>query len=390
LRTVLKLEPGFPQGSEGTAPVAPAGSEPFPAPEFLEAAEAAALAGMMQPLIDALPEQIALLDNQGTIVAANRAWRKIVREHGHEEASLGRNYRDFCVISAATGYQPAVEALAALDDLASGRRKFWQLVYNGGERWSHHDFRICFHRIVGGDRPLILVTRFDLTEVLALRRLKREFGISLTKTQALERERLARELHDSTAQSLAAAGLLVGRFRHDTPNEEILEAVDELQQLLGEAQQEIRLIAYLAHPPALEKMGLVGALESLLEGFGRRTGLDTEFEIFGDPIPVSAAAELALYRIAQEALANVHRHARAKRIRLLLCFGKRATHLVIADDGVGIPPGTLADPGSAGVGLASMRARLSEIGGRLGLRRLSPGTAILASVRDARRGPGDQ
>jgi len=266
LRTVLKLEPGFPQGSEGTAPVAPAGSEPFPAPEFLEAAEAAALAGMMQPLIDALPEQIALLDNQGTIVAANRAWRKIVREHGHEEASLGRNYRDFCVISAATGYQPAVEALAALDDLASGRRKFWQLVYNGGERWSHHDFRICFHNIAGGDRPLILVTRFDLTEVLALRRLKREFGISLTKTQALERERLARELHDSTAQSLAAAGLLVGRFRHDTPNEEILEAVDELQQLLGEAQQEIRLIAYLAHPPALEKMGLAGALESLLVG----------------------------------------------------------------------------------------------------------------------------
>lgn len=373
MRTVVKLEPDF------------------PAPEFLEAAEAAALAGMMQPLIDALPEQIALLDNKGTIVAANRAWRKIVREHGHEEASLGRNYRDFCVISAATGYQPAVEAIAAFDDLASGRRKFWQLVYNGGERWSHHDFRICFHNIVGGGgRPLILVTRFDLTEVLALRRLKREFRTTLTKTQALERERLARELHDSTAQSLAAAGLLVGRLRHDTPNEEILQAVDELQQLLGEAQQEIRLIAYLAHPPALEKMGLVGALELLLEGFGRRTGLDTEFEIFGDPIPVSAAAEVALYRIAQEALANVHRHARAKRIRLLLCFGKRATHLVIADDGVGIPPGTLADPGSAGVGLASMRARLSEIGGRLGLRRLSPGTAILASVRDARRGPGDQ
>ena len=106
MRTVVKLEPDFPQGSVGTAPAAPAGSEPFPAPEFLEAAEAAALAGLMQPLIDALPEQIALLDNQGAIIAANRAWRKIVQEHGHEEASLGRNYRDFCVISAATGYQP--------------------------------------------------------------------------------------------------------------------------------------------------------------------------------------------------------------------------------------------------------------------------------------------
>ena len=73
----------------------------------------------------------------------------------------GHNYRATCMKRAAEGYQPAVSALAAIDEIIAGTRDYWQLVYNGGERWSHHDFRICFHRILDGGRPLILVTRFD-------------------------------------------------------------------------------------------------------------------------------------------------------------------------------------------------------------------------------------
>ena len=96
-------------------------------------------------------------------------------------------------------------------------------------------------------------------------------------------------------------------------------------------------------------------------------------------VPI-ASAETVLYRIAQEALSNVYRHANATRLRVLLSYRRSAVHLIVSDDGVGIPVGVLLDRGRAGVGLASMRSRLSEVGGRLSIRRLSPGTALVASI----------
>ena len=193
-------------------------------------------------------------------------------------------------------------------------------------------------------------------------------------------QRLGRELHDSTAQLLTSIGLLLGLLEHRSPNQETSSLVEELQDLVREAQQEIRSISYLAHPPALQKLGLTGALKSLVEGFARRAGLDASFEVHGEALPVGQAAEGMIYRMAQEALSNVHRHAHAARVSLLLCFRRTTAHLVIADDGVGISPDIIEGAGGAGVGLASMRERLAEVAGRMSVRRLSPGTAIVASV----------
>ncbi len=364
--------------SDGTRPASPE----KPESRLLEHAHAAALAGTMQQLIDDLPEEIAVLDEKCTILAVNRAWKETMEEHGHLESMPGHNYRDLCARYAAEGYRPAEEAHLALDDICSGKRSYWQLVYNGGDRWSGHDFQICFHRLADGKQPLILVTRFDLTEILELRRFKHDFTTSLMEGQAVERQRMARELHDSTSQLLTTIGLLLGSLEHQSPDRKALAVVEELQELVREAQQEIRSISYLAHPPALGQRGLAGAMKALVEGFGRRTGLEASFEIQGNETVIPAAAESVLYRIAQEGLSNVHRHARATRLSVFLCFRGSATHLVIADNGVGISPETLAGTGRAGVGLASMHERLREIGGRLTVRGLSPGTAILATLRE--------
>jgi two-component system, NarL family, sensor kinase len=347
---------------------------------LLEAPGAAAVAETMQQLIDDLPEEIALLDQQCNILAVNQSWLRMMEVHHHLDSRPGNNYRDLCVTRAAQGHQPAVEALAALDQVSSGNRSDWQLVYNGGESWSGRDFQLCFHRIGEGDQAIIAVTRFDLTESLELRRLKHDFSNSLIKTQATERQRMARELHDSISQLLTGVGLLLARLKHQSPDPESQDVVDELQDLVGQAQQEVRLVSYLAHPPALEKMGLGDALKSVAEGFGSRTGLETSFEIHGEDRPLPVAAQSAIYRVAQEALSNVHRHAHATRVRLLLCFRRSASHLVVADDGIGISRETLGGSGGAGVGLSSMRERLSEIGGRLSVRPLPAGTAIVASV----------
>jgi signal transduction histidine kinase len=340
----------------------------------------AVLAEPLQQIIDDLPEQIALVDEDGIIFAANRAWKQTVEEHGYLEALPGRNYRDFCAGKAAQGYAPAMEALAALDDIWAGRRSYWQLIYNGRENWRGRDYQISFHRIWFGGRSFISVTRFDLTEILDLRRERENFSASMIEGQAIERQRMGRELHDSASQLLASIGLVLGRLRQRSPDSETLAAVEEMSELVTEAHREIRSISYLAHPPSLKKLGLSHAVKLLVEGFGRRTGLEASFDIRGKPGKMSEAAETAVYRLAQEALSNVHRHAHATRVHLLLLFRDSAAHFIVADDGIGISRETLSGEGCEGVGLASMRSRLSEVGGRLSIRTLSPGTAIIGSV----------
>ena len=357
-------------------PLAPAtGTSPGDRHEYL-----AALAEPLQQLIDDLPEQIALVDEDSEIFAANRAWREAVEEHGYLDALPGRNYRDFCASKAAQGYEPGIEALAALDDIQSGRRSFWQLIYNGRENWRGRDYQITFHKISFGGRSVISVTRFDLTEIHQLRRAREDLTASLIEGQAIERQRMGRELHDSAAQLLTAIGLVLGRLRQRSPEAETLAIVDEIQELLTEAHREIRSISYLAHPPSLKKLGLPHAVKLLVEGFGRRTGLEVSFDVRGEPAKMSKAVERAIYRLAQEALSNVHRHAHATRVRLQLDFRRSATHFVVADNGIGIPRESLAAMECGGVGLASMRSRLSEVNGRLSIRALSPGTAIIGSV----------
>jgi signal transduction histidine kinase len=338
----------------------------------------------MQHLIDDLPEQVALVGEDCRILAVNRAWTDAMARMGYAGVAPGDDYRAICAKNAAEGFEPAIKALAALDEMLLGERSFWELIFKGRDRWDSHEYQMCFHRVTVGGQHFITVTRSELTEILELRRLKDEFSKSLIEGQTIERQRLARELHDSTAQLLVAVGLLLGNLKRQSANEESVRVVEEIQDLMAEAQKEIRSISYLAHPPALEKLGLIAATNSLVHGFARRTNLEASFDFLGEPRPISPAAEGAIYRVAQEALSNAHRHASATSVRALLCFRRSAIHLVIADDGIGMSADSLAGKGDAGVGLASMRSRLAEIGGRLSILRLTPGTAIVASVPTSR------
>jgi hypothetical protein len=266
---------------EGPAAV-PLSADPGSA-QLLEIASA----GTLQDLIDDLPEQIAILDDQFNILAANHAWRDVVTTHGYLNFLPGHNYRAVCVQHAAQGYEPAAEAVAALDGLSSGKHSFWQLIYNGRDRWRGRDFQICFHRINRDDRNFILVTRFDLTEITELRPMKSDFTRAVAQGQANERLRFGRELHDGTSQLLTTIGLLIGRLKGEPLSRQSSALIEELQEVLGQAHQEIRSISYLAHPPSLEKLGLANALKLLVEGFARRTGLEASFEL-GQSARVSA------------------------------------------------------------------------------------------------------
>src|SRR4051794_1513197 len=329
----------------------------------------------IQQLIDDLPEQIALLDSNCTIVAANNAWRDAAADYGYADLAPGHSFRDFCTRPAAMGYEPAIAVNAALKDILSGERRYWQHFYNGQDRWAGRDYQICLHRLSTAPRMFISVTRYDLTDILRGQGSQHADTSSTIEVQSAERQRVSRELHDSTSQLLTSIGLVLGRLRHDLDDPKSAELLDEMQQLLSETHREIRAISYLGQPLALENAGLSAALGLLVDGFGRRTDLKGSFEVRGMTVALPPETTAALYRIAQESLSNIHRHAQASQFSVVLHFSPSRVHLVVSDNGVGISADSLD-----GVGLSGMRSRLAELRGRLTISDLSPGTGIIASV----------
>ena len=176
-------------------------------------------------------------------------------------------------------------------------------------------------------------------------------------------------------QLLAGLGLALGQLKRTRKSNTTVEIIADMEQLLGEAQREIRSISYLAHPPLLKELGLASALRQLVDGFSRRTGLRVSLQIDGEPGERWRTAEICLYRVIQEALSNIHRHAHATDAAVILTVRREMIHVVAVDNGIGMP-----DQIRKGVGLSSMKQRILEFGGRLTLRRASPGTILIASV----------
>jgi len=341
---------------------------------------------MFQQIINGLPEQIALLDADWNILAVNFAWTKTAAQYGYFDLLPGTNYRQFCQTKAAEGHTPAGLVAGGIREIETGLTDSFRFVYHGRERWSGQAFQLCIKRLQIAGRTFATVTRYDVSELVQLRQLREGFSHSLLESQAQERRRFARELHDSTMQLLTGLGLAMSQLKRTNKANATVNIVAEMEQLLGEAQRELRSISYLAHPPLLKEMGLADALRALVEGFGRRTGLRVALHIDAQFVVEWRAAEVMLYRVVQEALSNIHRHAHATDAAVTLVARNAMVHAVVVDNGIGMPT-TIR----YGVGLPGMRARLAELGGRLTVRPASPGTMLIASLspRPCLRAVGD-
>jgi len=203
---------------------------------------------------------------------------------------------------------------------------------------------------------------------------------SILRAEEAERRRIARELHDETGQVLTAIRLELGLLaRQVEGNVPAREALDRALSLTGRALETIRATVRGLRPAALDDLGLVPAVESLAEEFSGRTGIavDCDAKPNGDLPP---EVEVALYRIFQEALTNVARHAEAKHVRASLQRDDREVVLVVEDDGRGFDPSKVAKAGDARAGLAGMRERLLGLGGRLDVKS-APGQGVRLEAR---------
>jgi signal transduction histidine kinase len=188
----------------------------------------------------------------------------------------------------------------------------------------------------------------------------RQLAHRLDEVREEEVTRISREIHDELGHALTALRLdlswMVPKLRRN--RQPVRQKADEMLKLVDDTIDTVRRIASGLRPPALEDLGLVAAVETLLERFADQTGIGVELKASADDVP--KIARRALYRIVQEALTNVVRHSRASRVRVVLESSADLIRLEIADDGVGIPPGMIENPGS--LGLVGMRERATALG----------------------------
>jgi len=202
---------------------------------------------------------------------------------------------------------------------------------------------------------------------------------NLINAQDKERRRIARELHDGLGQELTAAKMLLSSTQ--LPNqsrESVSQATEEAATLIDRAILTIRTMSHLLHPLLLEEVGLLSAVRSCLEGMTKRCGIETILEVDPEDFPrLPAEIENAIFRIVQEALTNVFRHAEARHAWLRMCYDGSVVSVVVRDDGKGL--GENIDQllsANHGIGLGGMQQRVKELGGELLLRNSSPGTIV--------------
>jgi signal transduction histidine kinase len=224
---------------------------------------------------------------------------------------------------------------------------------------------------------MMLGTIVDITDYAAAAVEATE--ISVLRAEENERARIGRELHDSAGQYLVAATLGLSTVLRDAGLADTLRArLKDVQGSLETAQAEIRAFAYFLHPPELPALGLEKTVGKFCAGFARRTGLDITFKAEGVPQALPSDAEHALFRVCQEALMNVYRHAFAHTVIVELRPKDGYLVLEIRDDGVGVDGVDRFEHG--GIGVAGMRARMRSVGGDLRLDCLGPGLGVVARM----------
>jgi len=211
----------------------------------------------------------------------------------------------------------------------------------------------------------------------------RQLSKHLLRTQDEERRRIGRELHDSLGQSLAAMKINLDTLASIVGSDGAAgQKVAECVQLAETGIKEVRTISYLLYPPMLEEMGLKAAIPWYLDGFSARSGIVTTFEVGDDFDRLHPDSELALFRVLQESLTNIHRHSGSPSANIRLGTREKMVFLEIKDQGKGLPPGLLGQDGisAPGVGLRGMNERLQQLGGRLEVHSTGEGTTLTAVI----------
>ena len=323
-------------------------------------------------------EGIGRTTPEGLILAANPALARMLGYDSPEEliarvSDIGRIYVDKGLRTEMQRMMEKEEAIQGVE--VQVRRKdgtpIWLLMNLRAVRDEHG--RLMHYDGVAQDITARKKTEEALREVSGL----------LLQSQNVERRRIARELHDSTAQSLAALGMnlsMVGKAAgrlSAVARKKLRDSIELTQQCC----REVRTLSYLLHPPALEEGDLWSAVRWYTEGFANRSGIRVDLTL-----PQAQRAgrlpeevETTLFRIVQESLANIHRHSGSRRARIRIAKSRSRVTLLVRDEGRGLRKvvgRNTRDPALMGVGIAGMRERVRQLGGEIAIDSSGRGTEV--------------
>jgi PAS domain S-box-containing protein len=339
--------------------------------------------GLLDATLNAMPSHVAIIEPGGRIVRVNASWRAALRTLGMQvpHDGVGTCYLEIAALAGldARDQRRLRGALTALLRGASETfRRTVRTTSGGSPRW----YQVNGARFELDGAPRIVLSHEDVTAIQEAQATINSLSQRLLNLQEEERQRIAVELHDSTAQQLTAIGLYMIPLRHALGDDEAsARALSDAERTLDEAQKEIRNFSYLLHPPYLDRDGLKLTLVRFIEGYATRTGLRAEAQIPDLIDSFSPDVQRALLRVVQEALSNIHRHAAAREVQVRMKATGRMFILSVSDDGRGLNGAPGSEPRRApGLGLPGMHARVHQFGGAMQILTGAQGTTVHAKI----------
>lgn len=330
--------------------------------------------------IENLPDQTALIDHDWRVLAVSTAWAREGQTGDVKAVEPGDDFAELARLWVLEGKRNAGVLLQAVEDLSAGRTRSFHHIFEVSDRLEDPRYAVNISRLDIDGRRYFTVTRAEISQLSQLAHRCRALEERLFVAREDERKRIGRELHDSTSQLLVGLKLCLMRMKETDSPSKTANIMEEMDEILLDIDQEIRSISFLLHPPRLQGRGLPEAIRYMVRGFARRSGLDIRVNVEGDLPARIPEIEAALYRLAQEALANAYRHSLATLIKVRLIAREGAfVHLLVEDNG-GTFGGAAPSPAEPGVGIESMAARVAELGGRFSFRRAGRGCRLLASI----------
>lgn len=310
---------------------------------------------------------LVLFDSKGTILEADRNFLEMLKYHDEQFDEM--TWDDF-----AAGDDRAIDRLKLQQVREGGTSETWrtELIAKDG---THVPVVLKAARVTEqADRFIAMV--FDASEMERPERKPRQLAGRLLHLYDEERRRIARELHDTTAQNLAALSMnLVMLFEAISDPERSRAILAECNTLTEECLKEIRSLSYMLYPPLLDELGLESALRAFLRMYERRTGITVDLVLHTQITRMDPQIELGVFRVAQEGLFNVQRHSGSEKAELRIEQRERRILVSVRDWGKGVREGAIS-PDS--VGIAGMRERVHLLGGQFHIGPAAPGTLLRA------------
>jgi PAS domain S-box-containing protein len=322
-------------------------------------------------LVEKMQQGAAMLDGSGCVIYANLSLAQLLGMP--RERIIGQYLKDLLAPADHAAYQRLLQEAQT----ASSEGEMRIRVADGNLLAANFSFTT-----LSRDKSATGVLVTDLTT----QKQQLEFASRLQHLQDEERKRIARDLHDSVGQLLAAIGMNIALVRSQSHklDAKAARAVADNAMLVEQVSMEIRTISHLLHPPLLDVAGLASALRWYVDGFSERSHIKVDLEIPTDLDRMPADWEIAIFRMIQECLTNIHRHSGSETATINLSQQGDRLIVQVRDSGKGIPldkQRELADSGRGGVGLNGMRERLRQLGGDLEIQSKETGTVVTATFK---------